>query len=173
MNDEGPTDIAVLSAEPEPVDVGVFVRLDAALLDLRRFTEPKERPAFVSAGDGRRVEMSTVLVVHALASSQRGRRDIGAVAAVLHVAHSTASRLVDRASAVGMVTRDRDLADPRRTALTLTEAGQQLNAQAVAFRTRHLHTVLSQWTAEDVTTLTTLLERFAADSSHPQQMKEL
>lgn len=173
MSIEGRTDRAVLSAEPEPLDVGVLVRLDAALLDLRRFTEPKDRPAFVSAEDGRRVEMSTVLVVHAVASSSRGRCDIGGVAAVLHVAHSTASRLVDRASAAGMVTRDRDVDDPRRTVLALTEAGEGLNAESVRFRTRHLHAVLAQWSAKDVSTLTTLLERFAADSGHPQQLKEL
>lgn len=153
------------SSEPKPVETGMLERLDAALLDLRRFTEPKHRPAFVTSGGGGRVEMSTVLVVHAVASSPHGWCDIRAVAATLHVAHSTASRLVERACQAGMLTRNRDPHDPRRTNLTLTEAGQALNAEAVRFRTRHLGTVLAGWAAKDTATLTMLLERFAADAT--------
>jgi DNA-binding MarR family transcriptional regulator len=157
-------------SERGDADDDVLVRLDATLLELRRFTEaPADRTASVGTDAGPRVELSTVLVVHAVASTVRepaSRCDIGTVAAALRVAHSTASRLVDRAARAGMVTRGRDPDDPRRTTVSLTASGERLDADAVRFRTAQLASLLDDWTADDIGTLTALLERFARAASH-------
>lgn len=144
-------------------------RLDAALLSLRRLVEvPGGRPALAHGGQA--VEISTVLVTDAVARHRsEGRGDacsIGDVADALQVAHSTASRLVDRAAKAGMVARDRDPVDPRRTRLTLTAAGARLQQEAVRFRTGRLATALGDWSTEDVATLRGLLERFSRDTRH-------
>lgn len=149
-------------------------RLDAALLDLRRFVEVpagQGDQSTVRHGHGR-VEVSTVLVVDAVARvGGAGDYSIGDVAQALHVTHSTASRLVERAVVAGMLRRDRSRSDSRRTVLSLTEAGSRLRRDAVAFRTRRLEALLADWSAADVATFTRLLERFAR-STHPPKKKE-
>lgn len=145
--------------------------LDAALLALRRFAEapaPRGGPTLIHGRE--RVEISTVLVVDAVARRGDGEDcSIGTVAEELRVAHSTASRLIERAVQVGMVQRARSGSDPRRVALSLSAAGEQLQRDATAFRTSRLEELLEGWTATDVTTLTRLLERFAR-SAHPSRV---
>lgn len=138
-----------------------LVRLDAAMLDLRRLTAVPVRSPRVRHGAGR-IEVSTVLVVDAVSrATEAGRQSsIGDVAVALQVVHSTASRLVDRAVRAGMVTRDRALADPRRTVVALSREGLRLQREAVRFRTGRLRDMLADWSASDVATLARLLGRF-------------
>lgn len=144
-------------------------RLDAALLALRRFAQPPstaDRGTKSSPGSNR-VELSTILVVDAVARLDPVEDcSIGAVAGALQVAHSTASRFVERAVQAGMISRGRSSTDPRRTLLSLTVAGRRLQREAVGFRTGRLEGLLAEWPAADVTTLTNLLERFAR-CAHP------
>jgi len=139
-----------------------LARLDAAILDLRRLTAVPVGSPTVRHG-AVRIAVSTVLVVDAVSrATGAGRQSsIGDVAVALQVVHSTASRLVDRAVRAGMVTRDRALADPRRTVVALTREGMRLQREAVRFRTGQLNDILADWSASDVTTLSRLLERFA------------
>ena len=146
-----------------------LARLDAALLALRRFAEvpgAARRGSTLSHGSDR-VEFSTVLVVDAVARfNPVGDCSIGDVAEALQVAHSTGSRLVERAVQAGMLYRSRSITDPRRTVLALTAAGQCLQREAVGFRTARLDALLTDWSAADVTTFAGLLERFAR-CAHP------
>ncbi|GAA4890694.1 hypothetical protein GCM10025789_04050 [Tessaracoccus lubricantis] len=143
-----------------------LIRLDAALLALRRLTSaPPALPGLDQ--DGSPVEVSTMLVADAIARSAREDGcSINDVAQALTVAHSTASRLVDRAVRAGVVTRNRDADQRRRAVLRLTDGGRRLHAEAVAFRTGRLAAVTAEWSPTDVATLTELVERFAADA-HP------
>lgn len=138
-------------------------RLDAALLALRRFADaPARRGGATLAHGSERVEVSTVLVVGVVARRDTGKDcGIGTVAEELRVAHSTASRLIDRAVRAGMVQRTRSSIDPRRTILALSAAGKQLQSDALAFRTGRLEELMADWTVDEVTTFTRLLERFA------------
>ncbi|GEP39195.1 hypothetical protein NPS01_28580 [Nocardioides psychrotolerans] len=142
---------------------GDLKRLDVALLALRRFADaPASSGGSTLVHGSERVEVSTVLVVDAVARRGAGEEcSISTVAEELRVAHSTASRLIDRAVRVGMVRRTRSSTDPRRTVLTLSTAGWQLQRDAIAFRTGRLQELLTDWTADEVTTFTQLLERFA------------
>lgn len=146
-----------------------LVRLDTALLDLRRFAEVPSaaRRGSTLRHGGDRVEISTVLVVDAVARFDAlGECSIRNVAETLHVVPSTASRLVERAARAGMLHRGQSTTDPRRTVLSLTAAGWRLQREAVAFRTARLDALLSDWSAADVITFTCLLERFAR-CAHP------
>ena len=109
-----------------------------------------------------------MLVVDAVARSDAIQEcSISNVAETSHVAHSTASRLVERAARAGMLHRGRSTTDPRRTGLSLTAAGWRLQREAIGFRTGRLDALLSDWSAGDVTTFTRLLERFARCAHAP------
>lgn len=151
----------------------LLVRLDAALLSLRRLTSaPAARPQLVHGEQ--RVEFSTMLVVDSIArlSGPYGQDEVSVVdiANALQVTPSTASRLVERAVTAGMATRAASGVDPRRAALSLTSDGRALQADGIAFRTQRLEALLHDWPDRDRTTFTELLERFAdrvrTDSDH-------
>jgi DNA-binding MarR family transcriptional regulator len=107
------------------------------------------------------VEVSTMLVVDAVARTPGAVASVGDVAEVLRVAHSTASRLVERAVGADMVTRERAADDPRRVELRLTAAGADLQTAAVGFRTDRLAAMVGDWPVADIDTLTILLERLS------------
>lgn len=137
-----------------------LVRLDAALLSLRRVIDAPARPMLRQGDD--HVEVSTMLVVDAVARmGEHGEVCVTQIASALQVAPSTASRLVERAATSGMVVRATSVEDPRRATLALTANGRALQHRAVAFRTERLASSLREWTPQEVRTLTDLLTRFA------------
>jgi DNA-binding MarR family transcriptional regulator len=141
-----------------------LLELDTALLGLRRFLSPQQaRPPFTHHGVA--VEFSTMLVVDAVARSPEATLSVGEVAEALQVAPSTASRLVERAVAAGMVIREND-ADPRRCALHLSAAGRRLHRAALAHRTALLAAATHDWHSDEVEQLASLLSRFT-HAIHP------
>ncbi|WP_165865593.1 MarR family winged helix-turn-helix transcriptional regulator [Vallicoccus soli] len=143
------------------------VEVDDALLRLRRLWSAS-RSRLVDDG-GTAVEMSSLLVVEACArGAQRGAEvAVVDVAELADVAPSTASRLVDRAAAAGLLERRPSAVDPRRTALVLTERGWGLRERAVRARTGWLQDTLAAWSDEDVARLGALLARFADEVGRP------
>jgi DNA-binding MarR family transcriptional regulator len=131
-----------------------LAQIDAALLALRRFVEP---PAVVDH-EGRRVEVSTVLVLDAL--SDVGQATVTDVAEHLSIAHSTASRLVTRAVEAGMVSRQPSRHDSRAAVLEATPAGRRLHRAASRFRRQRLEHTLQSWSERDRAQLANLLRRF-------------
>ena len=134
--------------------------VDAALVRLRRLWTA---PPHLIDDQGQPVEMSSLLVVEGCARHAAAGREgnVGTLAEFADVTHSTASRLVERAVAVGLVVRAPSPEDGRRTALTLTPAGWALRERAVAFRRRWLSQTLADWPDHDVAALGDLLTRFA------------
>lgn len=130
--------------------------IDVALLRLRRFSQVPRSHG--TPGPGESVELSTVLVVDAVEQLSAGgvAAAVGDVADRLSVAPSTASRLIERAEAAGMIQRGRAVLDSRRVALVLTDAGVSLAARAREFRRGRLADVLTSWPSERI-------ERFSAD----------
>ncbi len=139
-------------------------RLDGALMRLRRlWTTPRAHDG-LRAGLDTDVELSTVLVVEALARDGDDRdtgTGVAEVAARIDVAASTASRLVDRAVIAGVVERRTSSADARRADLRLTEAGWALHERARDFRAAYLGTVLMDWPTDSIGALAELVDRFA------------
>jgi DNA-binding MarR family transcriptional regulator len=137
--------------------------LDTALIGLRRLWAAPPRLADPTLGQ---VEMSTIWVVDALDRlADRPEVSVADLATAIDVAHSTASRLVDRAEAAGAVTRHPSATDSRRTAVTLTPTGHTLAAVARQARTTYLTQVTADWSDEQRSTLAELLNRLA-DAVH-------
>ncbi|MER7458865.1 MarR family transcriptional regulator [Micromonospora sp. NPDC126480] len=134
-----------------------LMAIDEALLRLRRFLQT---PATVVDG-GRSVELSTLLVVGAVAAAPDGAASVGQVAAVLEVAPSTASRLVGRAEANGMVVRTSGWDDARQSVLRLTPDGVALHRRAQAFRHGRLSSAVAAFTPAEKRRFAQLLSRFA------------
>jgi DNA-binding MarR family transcriptional regulator len=142
---------------------GDLAALDEALVRLRRIWTASR--AHVVDDLGRRVEMSSVLVVEACARAEAAAAEttVGDVGAFLDVEPSTASRLVDRAARAGLVGRTTSAVDARRSVLHLTEAGRALRARAVAARLGWLGGVVQDWSEQDIGRLAAALARFADD----------
>ena len=130
--------------------------IDGALMRLRRVWDA---PAGV-AHEGDTVDGSTLLICLALADRQPV--DIGGTAAVLNVTHSTASRLVARATEAGMIERGPGH-NRRQVLLHLTPAGRRLVAASRRFRGARLAHQLAAWRQDDLATLADLLVRLADD----------
>lgn len=146
----------------------VIADLDTALLRLRRFlAEPARRlPDQAHGGTQRPVDLSSLLVVEAL--TRRGApASVRELATVLGVAHSTASRFVDRASSAGLVVRVDDPTDARLQRARLTEQGDALALRARGFRQARLAGLLATWDERDRAAFARLLARFADDAGLP------
>ncbi len=143
---------------PQPADLQL---LDEALVRLRRLWAASR--AHVLDDLGRRVEMSSVLVVEACARAEADTAEVtvGDVAAFLDVEASTASRLVDRTVTAGLIRRTASTVDARRAALSVTDAGRALRARATAARLSWLGGVVADWPHEDVQVLAAALAHFA------------
>jgi len=132
--------------------------LDRALLEVRRLVN---RPGYrkrLLGPLGRRVELSTVRVLHAVDQADRAP-SIGDVAATLAIDPSTASRLVDQRVAEGLLERSPDPDDRRRAVLSITGPGRALLAELATSRRLMLEDVTEGWSADDVRTLEQLLSR--------------
>jgi DNA-binding MarR family transcriptional regulator len=137
-------------------------RIDQALIGLRHLWSG---PVLLQDAALGKVEMSTVWIVNALTGSDRQQdresMSIRDLAVALGVAHSTASRLVDRAATIGAVSRGPDAHDARVTVVTLTDSGRALAETARRFRTGYLADATGTWTAHERATFADLLTRFA------------
>ena len=136
-------------------------RLDRALIALRRFWTA---PDAVRDGAAT-VELSTLLVLEAVLEGPAagdGEIGVGLVGERLDVRPSTASRLVDRAAAAGVLAKRPSTLDGRSVRLTLTPDGEGLARRARQFRAARLDALLGAWSTGDRDQLTTLLERLAA-----------
>jgi DNA-binding MarR family transcriptional regulator len=143
----------------------VLERLDSALLALRRFASPElARPRISHAGAD--IELSTMLVVDAIARSAPGEVSVRLVADSLQVAPSTGSRLVERAVQAGMVVGKSSENDPRMRVLHLTRDGRRLQRAALRHRTQRLANATADWSRDDLAQFADLLDRFAR-TVHP------
>lgn len=145
----------------DPDDPGrALADLDTALIGLRRLWAAPPRLPDPTLGQ---VEMSTIWIVDALDRLTDNKEvSVADLAAALDVAHSTASRLVDRAQAAGCVSRHPSPSDSRRTAVALTPTGRTLASVARTARTGYLAAVTADWSPEQRRTLADLLTRLAA-----------
>ena len=132
--------------------------LDRALLQIRRLVN---RPGYrrrLLGPLGRRVELSTVRVLHAVDQAATPP-SIGGIATTLDIDPSTASRLVNQRVTEGLLERSPDEQDGRRTVLRLTRSGRALLSELTTSRTGMLAEVTASWSTAEVQTLERLLHR--------------
>jgi DNA-binding MarR family transcriptional regulator len=87
---------------------------------------------------------------------------VNGVAETLGVDQPRASKLVAAAVAAGLVRREADQLDGRRTNLVLTEAGRERLETVQAFRRRRFAAAMDDWPEAEKETFAVLLARFVA-----------
>jgi DNA-binding MarR family transcriptional regulator len=124
--------------------------------------------------EGRPIQLSSLLVIHAIAGRGQDDVTVGAVADYLDIDPSTASRLVGHAIDAGFVSRSPSPVDARRARLRLTEAGERVRGLTDEFRRTFIAELVADWTDAERREFARLLGRFAkaaAGFSTPQAGK--
>jgi DNA-binding MarR family transcriptional regulator len=151
--------------------------IERAAFQLRRlWAKPQllQRLRERCGGGGRPIQLSSLLVIHAIAGAGNGDVTVGAVADFLDIDPSTASRLVGHATDAGFVSRTSSPVDARRAQLRLTEAGDRVRALTDELRRRFIAQLIADWPEEDRRTFAHLLGRFAeAAANFPQNAAAL
>ena len=146
---------------PLPPHHETLARLDRSLLALRHVLVRPVTTELPIPSLGRSVDFTKVMACEASALLARaeGPVTVKSLAATLHLDHSTMSRVLADAEADGLVVRGSDPADRRRTTVELTDDGRALVADGTTMRTWFMGQLLDDWSADDIDTLATLLER--------------
>ncbi|MEI8081880.1 MAG: MarR family winged helix-turn-helix transcriptional regulator [Actinomycetes bacterium] len=139
-------------------------RLDRALLRLRRVLIVPPTTTLPIPSIGRPVDLAKVVACQAIYEGQKSGPDgslptVKDVATALDVDHSTASRLLTDAEAEGLIVRQSDPVDRRRTVVALTDMGRSVVADSSAIRVRVIEQIFAEWKTTDVELLSGLLER--------------
>lgn len=142
--------------------------LDEALLAMRRiWLLNPERQRFFLESLHVRVDFACVRTVFTVAraceSDKSGAPSIAEIAELLLVDPSTASRLVNQAVSAGFIERAPAISDRRRAVLKLSAKGRGLVKRGSTLRKDWLGSATSDWSAEEITTLATLLNRLQRD----------
>jgi DNA-binding MarR family transcriptional regulator len=117
---------------------------------------------------GRPIQLSNLLVIHAISGHGEGDGDVtvGAVADYLDIDPSTASRLVGHAIDAGFVSRSPSPVDARRAHLRLTESGERVRTLTDEFRRRFIAQLVAGWTDDERSQFARLLGKFAEAAAH-------
>ncbi|HLL65867.1 MAG TPA: MarR family winged helix-turn-helix transcriptional regulator [Micromonosporaceae bacterium] len=140
--------------------------IEQAVVAIRR-AQTRRRLARLSTSRGMRSGRHAGLpdavfeLLDAVASA--GGPTVTEAAAALGVDQPRVSRLAAQAIAAGLLRREVDQADGRRSPLVLTDEGRRAIDQIRDFRQAVIRTATSGWDAEDRATLARLLLRFVAD----------
>ncbi|MCO6010884.1 MarR family winged helix-turn-helix transcriptional regulator [Actinoallomurus purpureus] len=122
---------------------------------LRRLREECEQ--------GQGIQLSNLMVIYAIVRQGEDQGDVtvGAVAELLDVDPSTASRLVGHAIDAGFVSRHASPVDARRAHLQLTDAGRSIKLMADEFRRRFIAQLVADWSPDERAQFARLLRRFS------------
>lgn len=112
---------------------------------------------------GRPIQLSSLMVIHAITGdrAERGDVTVGAVADHLDIDPSTASRLVGHAIDAGFVSRSPSPVDARRAHLRLTESGERIRELTDELRRRFIAQLMADWSERDRREFARLFGRFA------------
>jgi len=147
--------------------------IDVALFRLRRIWA---RPFRTRRTGDRPIQVSNVMVVHALAKLSRTEAEVtvGAVAEHMDIDPSTASRFVNDAIGAGLVARLPSEVDARRARLMLTDKGRRVLEAVTRYRRDYLEGLIADWSEQDRAALSRLLTRLAeAAARHPIDLSGL
>ncbi|WP_310773332.1 MarR family winged helix-turn-helix transcriptional regulator [Mycobacterium sp. Z3061] len=111
------------------------------------------------------VELSQPSYVLLRVVADEGPLPMGQLARLAHMDLGMAARRVQSLQDDGMVARQSDLADARKTMVEATAAGARAARALQAVRREHLQRALAQWSAADLREFDRLLARFLADTT--------
>jgi DNA-binding MarR family transcriptional regulator len=140
--------------------------IDDALRRLRRFLTKPPGEGVVVCGLQMPYEVAQIDACEAIAElgADQPVVTVKDVAADLALDHSSASRLLARAEANGLVQRTADPDDRRRTCLSLTGPGRDAVAVAGRVRMRVLGGIVQEWSDAELALFTELFARLSTEA---------
>lgn len=140
--------------------------IDDALRRLRRFLTKPPGEGVVVCGLQMPYEVAQIDACEAIAElgADQPVVTVKDVAADLALDHSSASRLLARAEANGLVQRTADPDDRRRTCLSLTGPGHDAVAVAGRVRMRVLAGIVQEWSDAELALFTELFARLSSEA---------
>ncbi len=150
-------------------------KLDKTMLQIQRIAVRPEVLEFMDPETYSGPSMAEVMACSFIADfDETAELSVKDIAAALGLDHSTVSRLASNLERDGLITRSKCLFDRRKTSISLTEAGKLVAENANQFRTWILSELLSDWSAEEITGLTSSLEKILEASSKklPELIKQ-
>jgi DNA-binding MarR family transcriptional regulator len=143
----------MVDGEPDPVTA-----VEAAMVAVRR---QQTRRALARAAGASTADTAAQGVLDAVEAAA-GPIGVTGVAEALGVDQPRASKVVAATVAAGLVRREADQADGRRSRLVLTEAGRARLAEVHRFRRARFATAMADWTDAERAAFAALLTRFVA-----------
>lgn len=153
----------------------VLAAVESALVAIRRsqsrralaqLTRDRERNRGQGKGDGKEQPADAVfqLLDALLAAEEHGERlTVTEAGAAMGVDQPRASRLAAQAMRTGLLVREADQADGRRSLLALTDGGRAALARVSAVRRGAVDEATAHWPDEDRRVFADLLTRFVRD----------
>jgi DNA-binding MarR family transcriptional regulator len=132
--------------------------VERAMVEIRRLQQRRTLTRMSERRAGPRLDPTMTAIVDAVERTQP--MTVSGVADALGVDQPRASRLVARAVDAGLVARQADQADGRRTLLTLTRSGFEHAERAHGFRRSMFGEAMANWSPGQVATFARLLTRF-------------
>ena len=145
--------------EPGPSRESHLLASDEALLRMRRFMTKPPGNSLPVPGLDRSIDYAKTMACEAIgALAARGSlATVKEVAAYLTLDPSTVSRLLSEAEAEGLVVREHDPSDRRRTVVRLTDEGEQVVLVTQRVRLAFIGEVTRDWSDRELSTFARLL----------------
>jgi DNA-binding MarR family transcriptional regulator len=134
--------------------------VEAAMVEIRQ-----RQTRRVFAREAGVQDVSAQQVMDAIEAAGEQPIGVNGVAEALGVDQPRASKLVAAAVTAGLVRREADQQDGRRTNLVLTEAGRERLETVHSYRRQRFATAMHDWPETDRETFAVLLTRFVAGLS--------
>ena len=138
--------------------VDPVAEVEAAMIAIRR---RQVRRAYAREAGGAKDD-STQQVIDAIEGAGAEPLGVNGIAEALGVDQPRASKLVAAAVAAGLIRREADQLDGRRTNLVLTAVGQERLEVVHRFRRARFATAMEDWTETDKAAFASLLSRFVS-----------
>ncbi|TAK69409.1 MAG: MarR family transcriptional regulator [Actinomycetota bacterium] len=126
------------------------------------FTRPPVQ-SYIAERLGRRIDLAKLLACQKIADLSATGTSISVkdVAATMQLDQSTASRLLADAEAEGLVVRNADPHDRRRTVVSLSDAGRDAVRALTDARISVIERIVADFSTDDLQTFTALADSFA------------
>jgi DNA-binding MarR family transcriptional regulator len=133
-----------------------------ALLDLTGVLNQPQPDAALIALAG--VNLDRALFPLLVRVGRRGPLSVGEIAELSGRDYSTVSRQISKLESIGLVARQADAADARKTNVAITKNGQVMTKALDRAREQRMSSLLSDWDAAEIADLARLLRRLADDA---------
>lgn len=152
---------APIETKDRPLDDDAIQRIGQVMTRMRVMTGRRMIGRLAIQNVAPELELSHLDVLDAIRRvEEEGEATVGAVAEVLRIDPSRASRIVADMVTRGVLRRKASQADARRIVVVLTALGQRLLSEVRAQKLAIVEGIVTDWSAEEIEQFSQLFDRF-------------